>query len=133
MAQSESHFLPGAARLLDLGGQLGYDVGDWYELYEEQDLPPEVADALAMHSDWAAVGQDLRGAMATVDRLVEEATKLAKAQGQEPEQHLREVKAIERRIRTEITRLASSVDEDNGKHRQMTLFNEDLDPARESR
>lgn len=72
MANSESHVqhaLRGAARLLDLGGRLGYEVGDWYELYKDLELPPEVADALAVRADWATVGSDLRTAMTTVDRI----------------------------------------------------------------
>lgn len=74
MAHSESQFdhaLRGAARLMDVGGRLGYGVGAWYELYRDLDLSPATADTLALCEDWAAVGLDLRAAMATVDRLVE--------------------------------------------------------------
>lgn len=47
--------LRGAARLLDLGGTLSGVFGS---------PTPQEADALAMWHDWAAVGDDLRSAIA---------------------------------------------------------------------
>lgn len=50
----EPSALYGWARLLDLGAQLdSYNVS----------LTPEIADALALHCDWSAVGDDLRTAL----------------------------------------------------------------------
>lgn len=47
-------FLEGVARVLDLGGTLNeYDTG----------RTGTEADALAIWSDWAAIGQDIRCAM----------------------------------------------------------------------
>lgn len=129
----ESHILRGAARLLDLGGQLGYDIGDWYEVYEYRDLLPEVADALAMHSDWATTGTDLRRAMAIMDRLVVEARHADSQVRDALEELLRESRTIEE-LRADIARLDSSPEhQDKGDQRQMTLFGEKFDPARESR
>jgi hypothetical protein len=47
-------FLTGSARVLDLAAT--------FDRYNE-DLTPEEADSLALWSDWAAVGDDLRVAL----------------------------------------------------------------------
>ncbi len=47
-------FLSGVARVLDLGGTLNS---------YNRSVSPEVADRLALASDWFAVGQDLRRAI----------------------------------------------------------------------
>lgn len=57
---------------MDLGCQLGYGAGGWYDLYKLLSLPPHVADALAMRSDWQMVGSDLRSAMAEMDQILAE-------------------------------------------------------------
>lgn len=49
-------FWRGAASVLDMGGVL-VDHG--------RGLPPEYADALALYSDWRAVGDDIRTVVAT--------------------------------------------------------------------
>lgn len=51
-------FFGGMASALDMGNTL--------TIYNES-LTPEEADAMAIRSDWKAVGQDLRSAMQAVD------------------------------------------------------------------
>lgn len=46
--------LSGAARLLDFGG--------WFDSYNTSETP-EIADAIAIYSDFRIVGQDLQKAM----------------------------------------------------------------------
>lgn len=52
-------FLEGVARILDFGNTLNE---------YNRSLSPEQADYLAIKSDWHVVGQDLRAAIATVER-----------------------------------------------------------------
>jgi hypothetical protein len=60
----EPSALHGVARLLDLGVQLdSYNVS----------LTEAIADAIAIHCDWLAVGQDLRGAMKAKDAELKQA------------------------------------------------------------
>jgi len=51
-------FLTGFSRVLDLGAT--------FDRYNE-DRTPEEADFLALWSDWAAVGDDLRAALSEFD------------------------------------------------------------------
>lgn len=56
---SRPRFRRGAARLVDLGGVLNDSA---YRISES----PEESDALALYSDWLAVGDDLANAISTV-------------------------------------------------------------------
>ena len=60
-------FLTGAARVLDLAGTLTE-----FQLRERPAQPPAAADYLALKSDWEAVGNDIRAAMAVVAREIGE-------------------------------------------------------------
>jgi hypothetical protein len=60
-------FLTGAARVLDLGGTLTE-----FRLRERPAEPQPAADYLALKSDWEAVGNDIRAAIAVVAREVGE-------------------------------------------------------------
>ena len=56
---AEPDFISGMCRVLDLGSTLNeYNAS----------LTPEQADLRASRSDWIVVGQDLRSAMAQLDR-----------------------------------------------------------------
>jgi hypothetical protein len=57
---AQPSFLVGVARVLDLGGTLSAHS------YNESRSPSE-ADARAIESDWAVVGQDMREGIATVE------------------------------------------------------------------
>ena len=52
-------FLSGMARVLDLGATLREF---------NSSLIPEQADAIALRTDWAIIGNDIRGVAATVER-----------------------------------------------------------------
>ena len=58
-------FLSGCARLLDLGGV--------YNLYN-QSQDEDVADSVALYSDFRMVGQDIQHAMELLDTACDEVT-----------------------------------------------------------